>query len=128
MHDGIAGAIVVGVIFYGIVSIVKAITDYQLRRKLINLGHIDKQSTEILSRTRNNHLESLKWGLIILFGGIGFIIISHPAIDIDSPFPFGVMSVCIAIGFLLYFFIARRMTEKEQPSEYTQADDRKVYS
>nr|WKN34749.1 hypothetical protein K4G66_20450 [Tunicatimonas sp. TK19036] len=112
MHDGLAGAIIVGVIFYGIVSIVKTITDYQLRRKLISLGHVDQKSTEILSQTRNSHLDSLKWGLIILFGGIGFIIISIPIINIDSPLPFGIMSVCIALGFLLYFFIAQRMTEK----------------
>ena len=112
MHDGLAGAIIVGVIFYGIVSIVKTITDYQLRRKLISLGHVDQKSTEILSQTRNSHLDSLKGGLIILFGGIGFIIISIPIINIDSPLPFGIMSVCIALGFLLYFFIAQRMTEK----------------
>ncbi|MEQ9437533.1 MAG: DUF6249 domain-containing protein [Cyclobacteriaceae bacterium] len=115
MNDGLAGAIIVGVIFYGIVSIVRAITDYQLRNKLINLGHVDKQSTEILSKKRDSHMESLKWGLIILFGGIGFIIISMPIIDINSPLPFGIMAVCIAMGFLLYFFIARRMLEKDPP-------------
>ena len=113
MHDGIVGAIIVGVIFYGIVSIVRTVADYQLRRKLINLGHVDRQSTEILSKTQNSHLDSLKWGLIILFGGIGFIIISLPFINIDSPLPFGIMSVCVALGFLVYFFVAQRITEKE---------------
>ncbi len=120
MHDGLAGAIIVGVIFYGIVSIIRVITDYQLRRKLVQLGHVDSQSTFILSKQQNSHLESLKWGLIILFGGIGFIIISLPGINLDSPLPFGIMSVCIAIGFLLYYYITRRILEKPNPKEVHQ--------
>lgn len=120
MNDGIAAALIIGVIFYGIVSFVRAITDYLLRKKLIQLGHIDSQSVSILNKQRNSHLESLKWGLIILFAGLGFIIISIPAIDIDSPLPFGIIAVCVATGFLLYFYLAKRMLEKEPTKEVHQ--------
>ncbi|WKN42368.1 DUF6249 domain-containing protein [Tunicatimonas pelagia] len=113
MNDGLVGAIIVGTMFFGIVSIIKVITDYQLRRKMIQLGHVDRESIAILRKQRNNRMESLKWGLIILFAGIGFMIISFPGIDLDSPLPFGIMAVSIAIGFLSYFAISKRMLEAE---------------
>jgi len=105
--------IVVGIIFFSVVSVFRIIFDYQLRRKMIQMGHVDENSVAILSRKRNSRLESLKWGLIILFAGIGFVIISIPSIEIDSPLPFGIMSICIAVGFLLYFVVSKRVLEAE---------------
>jgi hypothetical protein len=117
MNDGLVAAIIIGVIAYGFISIVRVITDYLLRRRLIQLGHVDGPSVSILNKPRNSHLDSLKWGLIILFGGVGFIIISIPAIDLDSPLPFGIIAVCVATGFLVYFFLAKNMLEKAPPEE-----------
>ena len=111
MNDGIAGAIVIGVIFFGLVSVIRAITDYQLRRKLIQLGHVDRSSVSVLQPAGSNRLSPLKWGLVILFGGIGLIIISLANVDHDSPLPFGIEAVCIAVGFLVYYFISRNADE-----------------
>jgi amino acid transporter len=105
--------IVVGIIFFSVVSVFRIIFDYQLRRKMIQMGHVDENSVAILNQKRNNRLDSLKWGLIILFAGIGFVIISIPSIETDSPLPFGIMSICIAVGFLLYFVISKRVLESE---------------
>ncbi len=107
MNDGIAAALIIGVIFFGLVSIIRAITDYQLRRKLIQLGHVDKHATDILQKPQDSRLASLKWGLVVLFGGIGLIVISLTGIDDDSPLPFGIEAVCIAIGFLTYYFVSQ---------------------
>ncbi|MEM9673520.1 MAG: DUF6249 domain-containing protein [Cyclobacteriaceae bacterium] len=105
--------IIVGIIFFSVVSVFRIIFDYQLRRKMIQMGHVDQNSVAILNQKRNSRLDSLKWGLIILFAGIGFVIISIPSIEIDSPLPFGIMSICIAVGFLLYFAISKRVPESE---------------
>ncbi len=105
--------IVVGIIFFSVVSIFRIITDYQLRRKMIQMGHVDREAIAILGKQRNSRMESLKWGLIILFAGIGFIILSFPGIDLDSPLPFGIMAVSIAIGFLAYFGISKRMGDED---------------
>ena len=107
MEHAIVPIGVIGIIFFGLVSIIRTITDYQLRRKLIQLGHVDKQATDVLRQTTDNRLASLKWGLIILFGGIGLIIISLVGMDDDSPLPFGIEAVCIAMGFLAYYFVSR---------------------
>ena len=109
--------IVVGIVFFSVVSVFRIIFDYQLRRKMIQMGHVDQNSVAILSRKRSSRLESLKWGLIILFAGIGFVIISIPSIEIDSPLPFGIMSICIAIGFLAYFVISKRVLESEKEEQ-----------
>lgn len=99
---------VIGIIFFGLVSIIRTITDYQLRRKLIQLGHMEREALNVLQQPQDNRLASLKWGLIILFGGIGLIIISLADLDGESPLPFGIEAVCISIGFLLYYFISQR--------------------
>ncbi|MGB3588071.1 MAG: hypothetical protein WBA23_16095 [Tunicatimonas sp.] len=106
--------IVVGIVFFSVVSVFRIITDYQLRRKMIQMGHVDREAIAILGRQRNSRMESLKWGLIILFAGIGFIILSFPGIDLESPLPFGIMAVSIAFGFLAYFGISKRMAEDKE--------------
>lgn len=112
--------IVVGIIFFSVVSVFRIITDYQLRRKMIQMGHVDQDSIAILKKQSGSRMDSLKWGLIILFAGIGFIIISFPGIDLESPLPFGIISVCVAIGFLLYYTISKRVVEKETSKEVYQ--------
>ena len=103
---------VIGIIFFGVASIVRTITDYQLRRKLIQLGHVDPLSTSVLQSSKDNRLSSLKWGLVILFGGIGLIIISLTDVYYqESPLPFGIEAVSIAVGFLVYYFVSRRTDE-----------------
>ena len=108
MEDIIVPIGVIGIIFFGVVSIIRAITDYQLRRKLIQLGHVDKEAVSLLQKSNDNRAVSLKWGLIILFGGIGLIIISITGIESqDSALPLGVVAVSVSIGFLLYYFLRR---------------------
>ncbi len=107
MNDGIAGAIIIAVIFTGIVSIIKAISSYQLRRRLIQQGQVDPQSVRVLQSSVSPRLSALKWGLVTLFGGIGLIIISITNVNVDSPLPFGIEAVCIATGFLVYYFISK---------------------
>lgn len=109
MEDIIVPIGVIGIIFFGVVSIIRAVTDYQLRRKLIQLGHVDKEAINLLQKSSDNRAASLKWGLIILFGGIGLIIISVTGIERqESALPFGVLAVCISVGFLLYYFLRRK--------------------
>ena len=115
MEDIIVPIGVIGIIFFGVVSIIRAITDYQLRRKLIQLGHVDKEASYLLRSASSNQAASLKWGLIILFGGLGLIIISVTGIERqDSALPLGVVAVCVAVGFLLYYYLRRNA---EQPSD-----------
>lgn len=126
MEDIIVPIGVIGIIFFGIVSIIRAITDYQLRRKLIQLGHVDKHAADVLQKPQDSRLSSLKWGLVILFGGIGLIIISTIDMDHDSPLPFGIEAVCLAIGFLVYYF-ASPHAAPPSPNERSDQETRRDY-
>ncbi len=126
MEDIIVPIGVIGIIFFGVVSIIRAVTDYQLRRKLIQLGHVDKEASYLLRRASDNQAASLKWGLIILFGGLGLIIISITGIESqNSALPLGVVLVSVSIGFLLYHFLRRNASQptnwptEKSPTDYT---------
>ena len=107
MDDGLVASIIIGICFWGFIGIIKSISEYKLLNKLI-----EKSQTEIepgdfnlpkyLSRASN-----LKWGIIIFLSGIGLVLIHHLDIDSDSPLPYGIESIFIAIGFILYFLIEK---------------------
>ena len=56
----------------------------------------------------DNRNASLKWGLIILSAGIGLIIIDAMKVSPDSTLPYGIFAVAVSIGYLVYFFMAKR--------------------
>ncbi len=90
--------------------LVKTMTDYRLKKKLIEKGLVSEDASSLVQETkRENKYSSLKWGLIILCGGIGMIIINFIDYYRDSPLPFGVLAVSIATGFLLYYYLVKRM-------------------
>ncbi len=107
---------VTAIVFFGLFHMMKLIADYLLKRKIIKAGHIDKagilepqQSEEI------NRYPSLKWGLVALTTGLGFIFIEilrqiNPVlVDYhNAVLPIGILLVFVSLGFLIYFFIMNR--------------------
>lgn len=109
--------VIPAIVFFGLYHMLKLIADYLLKRKIIKAGHIDKagileppkQSEEI------NRYPSLKWGLVALTTGLGFILIEvlrqiNPTlVDYqNAALPLGILLVFISLGFLVYFFIMNR--------------------
>jgi hypothetical protein len=110
------------IVFFAIYQILKSFTDFLLKRKLINTGHVEK--AEILSQPdKSNEINAyptLKWGLVALFTGAGFIFIelwsTNSGIRFhdfnDSFLPMGILLVFISAGFLTYFAITSIMKPK----------------
>ena len=106
---------VTAVVFYGIYQIIALLSDYFLKRKLIKSGQYEKVGIlEPIKRTSDevNKYPSLKWGLVALMTGIGFILIQLFGLldkewieGRDTVLPFGILLVSISLGFLIYFFI-----------------------
>ena len=99
-----------------VVVVIISILNHRIKMKMIKEGHVDENSIKILSQQSNGFkLDTLKWGIILLFGGIGLIILEYIPYRYDfhgsngSPLPFGIEIVCLAVGFLVYYFIARNM-------------------
>jgi len=113
--------IIVPALFYGIYMVVRILTDYLLKRRIIKSGHFDR--ADILSQgliitseaetiSEPNKYPSLKWGLVAFMAGGGFVLIDilrrAQLIDTDyhSVLPIGIELMFISAGFLLYFVIA----------------------
>ena len=107
--------LVTTVVFLGIYYVLKLISEYLLKRKLIKAEQYERVSILDNPKPTNdevNSYPSLKWGLVALMTGIGFIIIEVLGLlnqDMihgrDAVMPFGILMVSIASGFLIYFFI-----------------------
>ncbi|MCY1721659.1 hypothetical protein OU798_14990 [Prolixibacteraceae bacterium Z1-6] len=103
------------VIFFAIYHIVKLISTHLLKRKLIKAEQYDRVG--ILEEPKSesdesNRYPSLKWGLVALMTGLGFVVIDvlrlfdKEWIDgRNAVLPIGILLVFISLGFLIYFFI-----------------------
>jgi hypothetical protein len=92
-----------------IVIIIISILNHRIKMRMIKEGHVDENSIKILSQENAGFkLDTLKWGIILLFGGLGLILLEYiPYRRYDSTLPFGIEVVSLALGFLVYYFIAR---------------------
>lgn len=120
MQDVLMVIAVFGSISYAIVSIVRSFSEHTLRKKIIDkAGDLDKLGPEfseslksIGSNVEQNRYPSLKWGLLFLFAGIGLILIEFFGYNYNSTLPFGILSACVAVGFLLYYFILKNESKR----------------
>lgn len=109
---------VTGIVFFGIYQIISLISVHLLKRKLIKAEQYERVNTLENFKPTNeevNSYPSLKWGLVALMTGIGFIIIEVLGLlnedfieGRDTVMPFGILLVSISLGFLIYFFIVNR--------------------
>jgi hypothetical protein len=88
----------------------KALTDYMLKKKMIEKGYVNEE-TQAIFRTQSvaeSKFGSLKWGLLALCGGIALIVMDRMNVRADSTLPYGILAVALSVGFLTYFFIVKR--------------------
>ena len=101
--------VVIGSFATGVILTTKILTDYFLRKRMVDKGLLGDQATAMLQKAADDKMGPLKWGLIILFGGIGLILISALDLNPDSVLPFGVFAVSLSLGFLVYFFVGNKL-------------------
>jgi len=94
-------------VFGSTILFVTILTNYSLKRKLIDKNMVNEETANLFTKETSKQ-NTLKWGLIILFGGLGLIIIDTMNLDGDDAMAWGIEGVCIAIGFLLYYFVAKK--------------------
>ena len=113
MDPGIAAAIIIAVILTGIANIIKTILNYKLKRKLIESGQVNDTSVNILGEQEEGRYAALKWGLVILFGGLALVLLEFIPHYVNSPFPYGLVATFVAAGFLIYYFLVRKELSKQ---------------
>jgi hypothetical protein len=86
----------------------KTITDYILKKKMIDKGYVGEDAQSIFkSYNSENKFASLKWGLLFLAAGIAFILMHALEVQPDTPLPYGIFTVALSLGFLVYYFIVK---------------------
>lgn len=114
---------VVAIVFFGFFNLLRVLTDYLLRRRIVKDGHVEKAGIleSPLIKTAQEDPEprrytTLKWALVAFFGGVGVIIadiLKHSprlswAMSHDAMIPFGIVLVFISFGFIIHFIIVSR--------------------
>src|SRR5688572_22554690 len=90
-----------------LVLFTRALTDYYLKRKMIEKGFVNEDTQSIFKKqaSEDNKYVSLKWGLIIFFAGLSLILMEYIEFDRQSPLPYGLFAVSVSLGFLIYYFL-----------------------
>lgn len=103
----LAPFIVMIAILIAISVVIVVLTNYDLKKKILNKENIDDRMFIILNNLTGFGSEMLKWGIILLFGGIGLIVLEFLPYNENSPLPYGVMTVFVSLGFLSYYFLVK---------------------
>ncbi len=103
----LAPFIVMIAILIAVCVVIVVLTNYDLKKKILNTENIDDKMFIILNNLTGLGSEMLKWGIILLFGGTGLIVLEFIPYNENSPLPYGVMTIFVSLGFLSYYFLIR---------------------
>jgi len=100
---------IMGSFGFAVYLFTKAMTDYILKKKMIEKGLVNEDSQSIFKEhDGDNKYSSLKWGLIVFFGGLSLILMEYIDVAQDSPLPYGLFAVALSLGFLIYYYIVKK--------------------
>jgi len=104
-------SILISIAFFATtLMLVVAILNFILKNKLIQTGQTDPEVLKMLSISFDQKTATFKWGIILLFGGMGLVTIHYlpEARDLESPLPYGIETIFLAAGFLLYYLMVKK--------------------
>lgn len=109
LRDVLLALVILGSIGATLVLFAKTITEYILKKKMIEKGYVNEDTQAIFKRnTEENRFASLKWGLIILSGGLSLVLMEYVDYDTKSTLPYGLFAVFVSLGFLAYYFMVKK--------------------
>jgi len=88
----------------------KVMTDYILKKKMIDKGYINEEAQSIFRQQDRieNKYASLKWGLILFFSGLSLVMMEFVPTYGNSPLPYGMFAISVSLGFLIYYYLVKR--------------------
>ncbi len=95
--------------FFAAVALVKIISDNRLRRHMIEKGNLDENIKYLYQQNQAPQpLSSIKWGLVLIGIGLALFLNQLFPYTISDEGTVGLMFLLAGIGFLVYYFIARK--------------------
>jgi hypothetical protein len=96
------------VILIIITVIIFRLFNYILQRRILDAGPLDEHAVKFLAAGASTGKENLKWGMLLLFGGAGLLVLACLPVEMDkSPIPYGVEAIALALGFISYYLITK---------------------
>jgi hypothetical protein len=98
------------IIFFVILAVlIVALFNYRLKKRILEAGPLDETSLKFFSQLSGLGTESLKWGIILFFTGLGLVVLEYiPYSAENSPLPYGVETIFIALGCVAYYLTIQR--------------------
>ena len=113
LRDVLMPITIIGTFGSALYFFVKVMTDYILKKKMIEKGYVNEETQALFKQhTSENKFSSLKWGLIILFAGLALVVLEFIPTGPESPLPYGLFAVSVSLGFLIYYFLVKKETQK----------------
>lgn len=109
--DDFAPVVAIIAVFYSLVTIVRIVSEYRLKTRLIEKGMVTENIKLLLNRsTELQPLSSLKWGLVLI--GIGAALLLNKIYYMSDQTTFGLMAIFAGVGFLVYSAMAQWRLKK----------------
>lgn len=101
---------IIVIVFFVLIAIfILALYNYRLKKRILDAGPLDETGLKFLAQLSGSGNEALKWGLLLLSAGIGFVVLEFvPFSAENSPVPYGIEMIFIAAGFLLYYLVLKQ--------------------
>ncbi len=113
LRDVLMPLTIIGTFGASMILFTRTITDYILKKKMIEKGFVNDDTQAIFKRhTDENKFASLKWGLIIFFAGLSLVVMEYVPYDTQSPLPYGLFALFVSFGFLVYYFLVKKELNK----------------
>jgi hypothetical protein len=85
-----------------------ALLNHRVKIRMIKAGFVDENAVNVLNKLNYDlKVDTLKWGLILLFGGAGLVALNYIHLQPDSLLPYGIETLFLAVGFLTYYLISK---------------------
>jgi phosphatidylglycerophosphate synthase len=116
MHLGdLTPVLILGVIFWGILAIVREVAQNRLRHRILEKGLTGVNVQNLFQReTAFGSQGSLKWGILLLGVGLVLLVSQLIPLEFSDETTFGVMFITAGICLLVYYFVVPKIGEKPE--------------
>jgi uncharacterized membrane protein len=111
--------LIVGIVFFSVVTIVKIVVDSSTRRRMLETGTLDDRTKRLMmSQAELSTLSNLKWGMILIGIGLAALLSQLMPYSFSDEGAIGLVFLFAGLGFLIYYPIAqKRLKEIEQRND-----------
>ena len=102
------------IFFWGIIAILRVVKESNIKARMVELGHLEPEKQMILERKNaaSSTYANLKFGILLVSLGIGFMLVRDLDIEFDSTTIIGIIAILAGVGFLVYFLIMKYFYRK----------------